>query len=186
MTAQNALVFHDDEQIVLLLSAATATSLDRSVRAICDAADDLAIFAGASNIYDTSAGHLSARSHAAQAAEALSRRGRYGLMRHRDMGIELLLQSRGRKDVLDFTLQILGPLLQDARNRSLYDTLLRYVRESKSAARTAEALQIHTNTLYQRLQRIETLIGYDLGNAESFTLLSLACQLHSDYMENGL
>jgi hypothetical protein len=186
MTAQNALVFHDDEQIVLLLSAATATSLDRSVRAICDAADDLAIFAGASNIYDTSAGHLSARSHAAQAAEALSRRGRYGLMRHRDMGIELLLQSRGRKDVLDFTLQILGPLLQDARNRSLYDTLLRYVRESKAAARTAEALQIHTNTLYQRLQRIETLIGYDLGNAESFTLLSLACQLHSDYMENGL
>jgi DNA-binding PucR family transcriptional regulator len=99
------------------------------------------------------------------------------------MGIELLLGGRDRQEVLRFTRQVLDPLLNDQKHRVLYQTLFRYVQEGKSAGRTADALQIHTNTLYQRLTRIETLTGRNIADAADFTLLSVACQLHVAYAD---
>ncbi|MFB9948179.1 helix-turn-helix domain-containing protein [Rhizobium puerariae] len=63
----------------------------------------------------------------------------------------------------------------------MHETLSRYVHEGKSVARTAKGLDIHSNTLYQRLQRVETLTGRKIADATDFTLLSLACQLHAEY-----
>ncbi|WP_083213653.1 MULTISPECIES: helix-turn-helix domain-containing protein [unclassified Ensifer] len=71
--------------------------------------------------------------------------------------------------------------LEDPRHRILYETLARYVYEGKSVARTAKALSIHANTLYQRLQRVEAQTGRRIADAADFTLLSLACQPHADY-----
>lgn len=181
MTASNSLIFHEDEQIVMLVSASTAAALERNLRAVTEIAGKDAICIGASEIYDANEGHLAARDLAAQASEALLRRGQSGLLRHRDMGVELLLEGRARQDVLEFTRQILAPLLRDPKHRTLHETLSRYIQEGKSVARTAQALNIHSNTLYQRLQRVETLTGRRLADAADFTLLSLACQLHADY-----
>ncbi len=71
------------------------------------------------------------------------------------------------------------------RHRDLHETLSRYVHEGKSVTRTAQALNIHPNTLYQRLQRIQRLTGRKITDGADFTLLSLACQLHAEYTGAG-
>lgn len=181
MTLSNSLIFHSEDQIVALVSASTTAALERNLRALSDAATKFSICIGASEIYGESDRHLASRDLAAQAADALSRRGRSGLLRHRDMGVELLLEGRARQDILEFTRNILTPLVQDPRHRILHETLSRYVHEGKSVTRTAQALNIHPNTLYQRLQRVESLMGRKITDAADFTLLSLACQLHAEY-----
>ncbi len=180
-TSANALVFHHDDRIVMLFSASTTAALERNLRVVSDMATQLSICIGASEIYDGTELHLTSRDQAIKAAEALSRRGRSGLLRHREMGLELLLEGREREEILGFTRQILAPLLQDPRHRVLHQTLAHYVIEGKSVARTAQALNIHPNTLYQRLARIEALTGRRIADASDFTLLSLASQLHAEY-----
>ncbi len=184
-TLPNALIFPADQQIVMLFSAPTTAALERNVRALSEMAADHTFCIGASEIYDTSSQHVTSKDQAFQAVGALLRRGRFGLLRHRDMGLELLLEGRGRREVLQFAHQILAPLLRDSKHRVLYETLSRYVIEGKSVARTAKALNIHANTLYQRLTKIETLTGRRIGDAADFTLLSLACQLLADYSGYG-
>jgi DNA-binding PucR family transcriptional regulator len=98
------------------------------------------------------------------------------------MGLELLLKGQARQDVLAFAHNILAALVSDPRHRVLRETLLRYVQEGKSVTRSAHALGIHPNTLYQRLQRIEAVTGRNIADASDFTLLSLACQIHAEYL----
>ncbi len=179
----NALVFHEREQIVMLFSASTMAALERNLAVLMDVASVAAVCIGASDIYEQPGFHRSAHAQAIKAAECLLRRGRPGILTNRDMGIELLLGGRDRQEVLRFTRQVLDPLLSDQKHRVLYQTLFRYVQEGKSAGRTADALQIHTNTLYQRLTRIETLTGRNIADAADFTLLSVACQLHVAYAD---
>ncbi len=180
-TSPNKLIFHDGDQIVMLFSASTTTSLDRNLSTLSSISEQLQIFSGASQVYDAADFHALAHIQAARASEALSRRGRGGLLKHADMGFELLFEGRERGDVLSFTRQILAPLLTDPGNSALYETLSRYVQEGKSVSRTADALGIHPNTLYQRLAKIEGLIGRKFGDTAEFTLVSLACQLHDSY-----
>jgi GAF domain-containing protein len=65
----------------------------------------------------------------------------------------------------------------DRRRRTeLVDTLERYLRDRRSIATTARALYIHPNTLRQRLERIESVSGLDLG-VEDLLSLELAIKL---------
>lgn len=131
MTLSNSLIFHSEDKIVVLVSASSTAALERNLGAISDAATKFSICVGASEIYGESERHLASRDLAAQAAEALSRRGRFGLLRHRDMGVELLLEGRARQDILEFTRNILMPLVQDPRHHVLHETLSRYVDEGE-------------------------------------------------------
>ncbi|CAN7300828.1 helix-turn-helix domain-containing protein [Rhizobium sp. LjRoot258] len=182
MTTPNALIFHENEQVVMLVSASTTAALERNLNAVSNVATGLSISIGASEIYDANEHHFNSQDLASQAAEALSRRGRAGLLRYREMGLELLLKGQARQDVLAFAHNILAALVSDPRHRVLRETLLRYVQEGKSVTRSAQALGIHPNTLYQRLQRIEAVTGRNIADASDFTLLSLACQIHAEYL----
>jgi hypothetical protein len=65
----------------------------------------------------------------------------------------------------------------DRRRRTeLVDTLERYLRDRRSIATTARALYIHPNTLRQRLERIQSVSGLDLG-VEDLLSLELAIKL---------
>ncbi len=180
-TSPNKLIFHDGDQIVMLFSASTTTALDRSLGTLSSLSEQLQIVAGASAIYDAADFHSAARVQAARASEALNRRGRAGLLKHADMGYELLLEGRERQDVLSFIRQILAPLLTDGKKTTHYETLSRYVQEGKSVALTADGLGIHPNTLYQRLAKMEILIGRKFSDTADFTIVSLACQLYDAY-----
>ncbi|WP_185958721.1 helix-turn-helix domain-containing protein [Paracoccus laeviglucosivorans] len=177
---RNVLAFHRDEGIVLTISASTAAALERNIVAAAKAAADMGLHMGASTAREQFDNLDEAVTEARQAAHAQQRRNQAGLLRYRDMGIERLFTDRTRNEILDFSRQILAPLTQP-RHRQLHQTLIRYVAEGKSAARTAQALNIHPNTLYQRLQRIEALISRSLSDPADYTLLSLACQLEAEY-----
>jgi DNA-binding PucR family transcriptional regulator len=59
----------------------------------------------------------------------------------------------------------------DARRRTaLLETLERHLGDRGALAATARALFIHTNTLRQRLERIEALTGLDLAREDLLSL----------------
>lgn len=184
MTLSNVLLFYQDDWIILLASASTTSALERNLLAISEVARAQGLYIGAGDIQEEISHQKNTRELAMQAAEALFRQGRPGVLRFRDMGFEMILSGRDRREIVDFVQQILCPLL-DAKHQLLLDTLTTYVRQVRSVARTADALKIHSNTLYQRLARIESLTGRSLANAPDFTLLSLACQLRGDYFGNS-
>lgn len=74
----------------------------------------------------------------------------------------------------------LGPLLdRDAASGSdLVGTLGAYLSAGRSHAATAARLGVHTNTLYQRLHRIDELLGERWREPERAFELSLALELH--------
>jgi hypothetical protein len=56
------------------------------------------------------------------------------------------------------------------------ELLAAYLDQESSVTRTAEALGLHRNTVTGRMQRIEQLLGADLGNPETRLALQLACR----------
>ncbi|MGV1908231.1 helix-turn-helix domain-containing protein [Agrobacterium cavarae] len=177
----NVLIFHQDDQIIMVFSASTAAALARNLASMMDRVLLLDIQVGASAVYDLTGFHSTAKAQAQKAADCLARRGQSGILLHEDMGIEALLSGRDRHEIMDFAHEVLAPLLHDRKHDFLYETLRTYVQEGKSATRAASCLKIHNNTLYQRLARIETLTSRKISDAEDFTLLSIACQLYSTY-----
>ncbi len=59
----------------------------------------------------------------------------------------------------------------DAKRRTvLLQTLERHLADRGALAATARTLFIHTNTLRQRLERVETLTGLDLAQEDLLSL----------------
>lgn len=90
-----------------------------------------------------------------------------------------LLGQAGRDDVDRFLERTLGPLVDyDARRGTdLVASLEGYFAESRNVTRAAEALHVHVNTLYQRLDRIGSLIGDRLQDPDEVLELQLALRL---------
>ncbi|UVV67863.1 helix-turn-helix domain-containing protein [Brucella anthropi] len=181
MTATNTLIFHDAGQIIALVSGATVASLERNLGTLEKTELVARNFVGISNVFTDNRGYAAALDAAMRAAKTLRRRQRSGVLRDRDLGVELLMEGCSRQDVLRFVSQTLAPLIDDEKHSVLYDTLSIYIAKGKSVSQSAEILGIHANTLYQRLQRMEALTGRKITDPADFTLLSLACQLHREY-----
>jgi GAF domain-containing protein len=114
---------------------------------------------------------------AAQIARALVRGG--GALAYADLGAyKYLVRLPLDEAPQDRHWEAVQRLMDyDRRRRSqLVSTLEQYLRDRRSNAVTARALFIHPNTLRQRLDRIETLSGLDLGN-EDLLSLELAVKL---------
>ena len=98
-----------------------------------------------------------------------------------DLGVYgLLLSSAGRDDLAAFVRRTLGPVLDyDARRGSdLVGTLACWFRHDGNLARTAADLFVHVNTLYQRLDRVTSLLGKDWRHGDPALQVHLALKLH--------
>lgn len=95
-----------------------------------------------------------------------------------ELGFLGLLLGDGH-DVEGFVERTLGPLQEyDAkRGTELVRTLAAYFGAGGSHIRAKEALHVHVNTVVQRLDRIETLLGPDWAGPERALELQLALQL---------
>lgn len=94
------------------------------------------------------------------ALQALGHRGRIAAAG--DLGpFRFLLSSAGRADAQRFVIATIGPLLDhDAkRGTALVETLRAYLANGQRHADTARSLGIHANTLYQRLSRLDAILG---------------------------
>lgn len=100
------------------------------------------------------------------------------LVRYTDIGISRLFTSRNTEEVSKFLSDVFQPLREiDRSSGMLEQTLLVYFEKNRSAGEAAETLHIHINTLYQRLKKIEEVLGLSLKNADDVLQLQLACYL---------
>jgi hypothetical protein len=98
-----------------------------------------------------------------------------------DLGLYRSLFSRsGRADLTAFVRATIGPLLDydGDRHRDLAVTLETYLELARHHARTCEALHIHANTLYQRLDRITEVLGSQWKEPGRALELQVALRLH--------
>lgn len=98
------------------------------------------------------------------------------------LGIYRILLSRtGREELESLTQRSLGPLLEEEQRRGvpLLDTLASYLSHNCKHSATATALAIHANTLYQRLESIDRLIGTQWRQPDQALDLALLIRLRA-------
>jgi sugar diacid utilization regulator len=79
----------------------------------------------------------------------------------------LFLASSNRSEADQFAQDALGPLLaiEDSGETSLIGTLAAFFAHGRSVRRSAQALDVHENTIRYRLGRIEELTGLDVSSS---------------------
>ncbi|MGH3742015.1 MAG: PucR family transcriptional regulator, partial [Micromonosporaceae bacterium] len=111
------------------------------------------------------AGLRSAYHESRQVASALQVLGRRGeVATSRELGVYRVLLSRAdRADVTEYAQRVLEPLrLAEQRSRvPLRHTLEVFLEQGRKYATAARVLDIHVNTLYQRLSSISAALGED-------------------------
>ncbi|MGW3485590.1 PucR family transcriptional regulator [Rhodococcus indonesiensis] len=99
-----------------------------------------------------------------------------------DLGLYRILLGGARDgEVAKLIEDTLGPLLEEEARRgvSLLDTLSEYLRRNQRRAATADALNIHVNTLYQRLRAIDRVLGPDWKDNERAVDLQVLLRLRA-------
>jgi GAF domain-containing protein/sugar diacid utilization regulator len=96
-----------------------------------------------------------------------------------ELGFLGVLLAEGH-DVIPFVRRTIGPVLDyDHQHRTdLTGTLTAYFSNDRNLARTREALQIHVNTVTQRLERITKLLGDDWQQNDRSLEVQIALRLH--------
>jgi sugar diacid utilization regulator len=137
----------DPEQLVAMWPEPLAASATVAVAGPADTADQLAV----------------RYSEAEQTARVMVALGRAGTAAtSTGLGIYRVLLSRTAAHEVDLLVrQALGPLLLEEEHKTvpLVETLEMYLRHHQRHALAANALNVHVNTLYQRLATIDRLLG---------------------------
>lgn len=109
-------------------------------------------------------------------------RGEQGTIRYTDIGVNRLFIRQPAEDLNAFMAEIFEPLRPaKGQTSGLEETLMTYMACGGSAVQAASALHIHINTLYQRIHKIEEILGMSLSNQEHLLHLQLACYLRQTY-----
>ena len=98
-----------------------------------------------------------------------------------DLGVYgLLLGAAGGEDVARFVRRTVGPVLDYdlERGSELARTLLTWYSCGGNLTRTAAELYVHVNTLYQRLDRVSSLLGEGWRTGDGALQTHLALQAH--------
>ena len=131
-----------------------------------EAYHNLRVRFGAGNIYREP--ELFARS-CQEATKALSLCGEEGVTFFSDLGIfQLLMELPDQRRVREYAAEQLAPLLEyDAKyKKNLLRTLEIYLQTSCSCKKTAEIMYLHRNTLTYQIDKIRSLLGVSLEEAE--------------------
>jgi DNA-binding PucR family transcriptional regulator len=98
---------------------------------------------------------------------------------HRLGAYGLLLNGVGSADIDDFVHQTLGPVLayDHNRNAELLRTMEAYFAAGGNARRAAAGLFLHVNTLYQRLERLDEILGPGWRTGDQLLQVHLALKL---------
>jgi hypothetical protein len=93
-----------------------------------------------------------------------------------DFGVlGVLLDGTSGESLRTFVEQTIGPLLE---RPDLLRTLEAYVEHQGRAPRAAAALHVHTNTMYQRVRRLDAVLGEQWRRPDELLQLHLALRLH--------
>lgn len=96
------------------------------------------------------------------------------------LGVRKLLLQNTEEELIDYVLEVLGPLLEfesQTKNKEYLHTLITYVENNQKAKETAIQLHIHLNTLTYRIKRIEEILGFKLNSHQNTIELFLAANI---------
>lgn len=175
-----------DGAVVLLLDGSRPgegpESVAGQVRARLSAAASEPVTVGAAGPASGPAALAAAHADAARCQEVLLALGRVGQSASpSELGVYgLLFRQAGREELRGFVRATLGPVLEHdaARHTELVRTLTAYFACDGNVARTAGALFVHVNTLYQRLDRVSQLLGSSWRQGDPALQLHLAVRIH--------
>jgi sugar diacid utilization regulator len=118
---------------------------------------------------------------ARRAIETARRFGQRGqVVAFEDLGVyRLLFQVANPAELDAFVAQVLGALIayDDRHQADLVPTLAAFLNNNASPQATARALALHVNTVSYRLQRIRTISGLNLDQAEDRLLAQVALKI---------
>lgn len=140
-----------------------SNTVDELMAAITKARPELTV--SGSRIYETV---YNVRKCYWEASQCLRIINRYFIHRksvnYLNMGALRLLLTQNKEDIEAYLEDILLPIVEYDRSRGteLLMTLFYYARFNKSVGYVSKKLSIHPNTLYQRVKKIEELLGYSL------------------------
>jgi purine catabolism regulator len=115
------------------------------------------------------------------AASAAAAGSRNTVLRFDDLGVlRLLVALADGPELSRYVEDELGPLLEhDARaSYPLLPTLRAFLASGGNKAQAAEALFVQRRTLYHRLDRLSSILGFDLSDIETQQRLQLAVRGH--------
>lgn len=105
-----------------------------------------------------------------------------GLLPYSEMGVNQLFINLSSEEATTFLSRIFTPLREKSKQAEyLEPTLITYIESNHSMIQTAEKLHIHTNTLYQRLKKIENCLQISLKKPDDLLQIQLACYLRNNY-----
>jgi sugar diacid utilization regulator len=169
--------------IVLLLPDVAASEAARTVPADLGRALQARVTAGAAGPAANAAAVRTVHADADRCHRLLVALGRTGVgSTIEDLGaLGLILEGTTRARVRRLLADTLGPLLAyDAEhNALLLETLHGYFMSGRNPPAAARLLQVHPNTVYQRLERIELVLGHRRWREPQGELeMQLALQFH--------
>lgn len=109
-------------------------------------------------------------------------RGRHATEVYDGLGLERLLATASPSDLAEFVEQAIGPLLEHDRSQhtNLVQTLGAFL-QTRNMAETARRLFVHYNTLKNRLERIESIMGPVLEDAARSLEAQVAVHVFEHY-----
>ncbi|HEX5497264.1 MAG TPA: GAF domain-containing protein [Mycobacteriales bacterium] len=175
---------HGGNIVLLLPAPADLGSTARSIASRLSQATGSPVTVGASRSPGPDPGGLAqAHRDAARCLEVLLTLDRDGeAASFAELGIYgVLLSGSDRAEYERFVRRVIGPVLDydEQRGSELTDTLFTYFQCDTNLRRTSAAMYLHVNTLYQRLDRIDQLLGQRWRHGDDALQVHLAVKLHS-------
>lgn len=105
-------------------------------------------------------------------------KGKGAITYFRDLGVERILYSHDKQELLEFYREILSELeTQDKQKNELVETLENYLSHHCDLKATANALFLHPNSLRYRLKRIEEILDVDIEDFDTIVSLVIAFKI---------
>ncbi|MFF4739002.1 PucR family transcriptional regulator [Streptomyces sp. NPDC001262] len=143
------------------------------------------VVAGVASTWESVGGALRHAAEAATAAQGLPDREWHDVRR---LDVDVLLwRLRADGDLASFVGRVLGPLLVHDRSArpALLPTLQAYLAHAGRKAETARELHVNRQTLYDRLGRIERLLGVELEDPDAALALGVALRARRHVVGRG-
>jgi sugar diacid utilization regulator len=182
------LVFNSQDKITVLLSVQSIGGthlVHQQVDEIIAQAqknEKLSLCAGMGSLYrGANAINKSYREAQNALMYQLSRHG-LGLLEYPDMGVNQLFINLTSEEATAFLSKVFTPLRENSRTSEYLEaTLIAYIESNFSINQTAQKLYIHTNTLYQRLKKIENCLQISFKKPDDLLQIQLACYIRNNY-----
>ena len=186
LKSRKMMIFGVQNRIVILFSIKDSKHFEaiqkqfEMIRKEWVSREDPPFLGGTSSIYKGLRNIRKCYDEASDTIRFLAARNRFEIMTYERIGLNRLFLHQQPHRIEQFINEVFSPLQgDDDSNKMLEKTLLEYMKTNRSAKNTAKNLHIHTNTLYQRLNKIEDLLQLDFNNNEDILKIQLACYLKS-------